>query len=55
MIITDKMWDDEAARIYDREPMLTWEACKMIAWNNFSNIYGEVEYEGNNRKVSEEG
>ena len=52
MIITDKIWNEETGKVYDKEPMLSWEACEMIAWNNLTEQYGEVNYENHNWEIS---
>lgn len=47
-----ELWADEAYKVYCSEPMLSWEACEMIAWNR---IAGKIGYENLNRQVSQEG
>ena len=31
-----ELWAEEAHRVYQVEPMLSWEACEMIAWNRIA-------------------
>jgi hypothetical protein len=52
MIITDDTWAEETGKVYEENPMLSWEACEMIAWNKLTEQYGDVSYENNNRQIS---
>ena len=47
-----ELWAEEAYRVYQVEPMLSWEACEMIAWNTIAKKIG---YENLNRQISQEG
>ena len=47
-----ELWAEETYRVYKGEPMLSWEACEMIAWNR---IAGKIGYENLNRQISQEG
>jgi hypothetical protein len=29
-----RIWNEETGKVYDEFPMLTWEACEMIAYVN---------------------
>ena len=31
-----ELWAEETYQVYQREPMLSWEACEMIAWNRIA-------------------
>ena len=42
-------WAVEASRIQENEPMLTWEACEMIA---YANLMKKIDHENLNRQVS---
>lgn len=46
------LWNEETGKVYQGEPMLSWDACAMIAWNK---IAKRIENENLNRKVSQEG
>ena len=48
----DKLWNEETYKVYQGEPMLSWEACEMIAWNRISK---KLNNEDLNRQVPEEG
>lgn len=47
-----ELWSEETYRVYKKEPMLSWEACEMIAWNRIAEKIG---YENLDRQVSQEG
>lgn len=44
-----ELWAEETYRVYQGEPMLSWEACEMIAWNRIAEKIG---YENLSRQVS---
>jgi hypothetical protein len=50
-IITDEIWNEESGKVYNENPMLSWEACEMIAWNRLTELYGNVTYENLNQQV----
>lgn len=45
-------WAEETSKVYEGNPMLSWEACEMIAYNRVSKRF---ENESDNRQVSQEG
>ena len=45
-------WAEETARVHEGYPMLSWEACEMIAYNR---VQEKFEDENNNQQVSQEG
>ena len=47
-----ELWAEETYQVYKREPMLSWEACEMIAWNTIAKKIG---YENLDRQVPQEG
>ena len=32
--VSEEEWNEETYRVNQSMPMLSWEACEMIAWNN---------------------
>ena len=45
-------WVEETSRVQEGYPMLSWDACEMIAYNR---VKERFENESDNREVSEEG
>ena len=45
-------WEEETSKVYEGYPMLSWEACEMIAYNRVAERF---ENESDNRQVSKEG
>ena len=45
----EKIWNEETYKVYQGEPMLSWEACEMIAWNRIAEKIG---HENLDRQVS---
>ena len=46
--IDPELWDEETYKVYKSEPMLSWEACEMIAFNR---IMKKQKDESINRQV----
>ena len=45
-------WAAETSRVQEGYPMLSWEACEMIAYNR---VQEKFDYESDNREVPKEG
>ena len=50
--MSEEEWNEETYRVYQSMPMLSWEACEMIAYNNLTK---KINNENFNRQVSQEG
>ena len=44
----NELWNEETYKVYKSEPMLSWEACEMVAWNR---IAERIDYENLDRQV----